>query len=169
MSSTSSASLAEVRFKPSVRMLQALTWIHLLAACAIIAIFPDRPMPILSLTMLLSVSWLFSRRATALGFGPLAIQRLIARADGSWWGSRADGLEGLVQILPDSVVLSSLVILQLRWADQKVSTRLIIMPSASEHADFRGACPLESMRRLRQQLILTKGQKGQMSGNPDVQ
>jgi hypothetical protein len=146
MSSAVSSTVADVSLKPSLRALRYAQWLHMLVAVALPFATSDAryALPLLGL---IGASWIHLRRHAALGFGNAAVRRIVSRQDGSWWIESAADSQG-ARLLPDSVVMSRLLVLRFRADNAKVSTRLIL----GDEADA------EALRRLRMQLLAHRGE-----------
>jgi toxin CptA len=141
MSSAASSIVADVALKPSVRALQIAFWLHVVPA-ALLPFAVQERLPALAILALILVSWMLVRRHAALGFGPKAIARVLARQDGTWWVERANGQGEDVQLLADSVATGWLLVLRFRRDDGTRLTRVILGDE----------CDADALRRLRVRL-----------------
>lgn len=147
MSSPASSIVADVALSSSMQGLQWAFWLHILPAAALPLAVSSKPIAII-LLVLIFASWRYVRRHAALGFGPRAITRILARDDGSWWiETEAEGGQA-AQLLPDSVVTAGLLVLRFHPDNGKSATRLVLGDEA----------PTENLRRLR--VRLSTGAKG---------
>lgn len=142
MSSNAFSATIDLRLKPSLRGMQFVVGLHVLAATlAMIAQPPDHLG--LALSGLLLVSWFSLRRHPVFGFGRKALTRLTWHADGPKWsvetsaGAASDAL-----LLPSTVVTHHLLVLNFRLADGSRRSRAILGDEAEA----------ELLRRLRARL-----------------
>lgn len=144
-SSNSSAPTADVtvelRLRPSFRLLWAAMLLH--SICLALLIVAEPPtLAMLALAAGIGASWLWVRRHPALGFGPRAINRLIAHGDGGWTLQSADREPFTAELLDDSIVRGPLLVLRFRAVDGRGCTRAL----AGDEAQA------EMLRRLRARL-----------------
>ena len=141
MSSAGSSIVADVALQPSLRAVQWAFWLHAIPAALLPFVSPP-PWFAVGILLLIFASWMFTRRHAALGFGPRAIRRILARADGSWWIEDASGRGEDVRLLPDSVVTGGLLVLCFGNDAGRRRVRLILGSEGDE----------EALRRLRVRL-----------------
>ena len=152
MSSNAFSATIDLRLKPSLRGMQFVVGLHVLAATlAMIAQPPDHLG--LALSGLLLVSWFSLRRHPVFGFGRKALTRLTWHADGPKWsvetsaGAASDAL-----LLPSTVVTRHLLVLNFRLVDGSRRSRAILGDEAEA----------ELLRRLRARL-----KSGEALARPD--
>ena len=137
-SSSSSAYTVELRLQPSHRLLRIAALLH--SICLALLVVAEPPaMPMLALAAAIGASWLWLRRHPALGFGPRAITRMIAHADGRWSLQRPDGEPFDAELLDDTVARGPVLVLRFRAVDGATQVRAIGGDEA----------PAEMLRRLR--------------------
>lgn len=119
-------------------------WVFGLHFVCLILLFAAQPpeLPMIALAACIGASWFWVRRHPALGFGPRAVEQLIAHPDGSWTVQRANGAQFDGTLASDAVVRGPCLVLRFRLADGGAVTRLI---GGDE-------LPPESLRRLRARL-----------------
>jgi toxin CptA len=152
-SSAGSSTAVDCALRPSLRGLQWLFWLHVIPACAL-PLATTEPLYALPILALVALSWWRSRRHPALGFGPRAIVRILARADGSWWIETAAGGQS-AELLPDSLLTGWLLVLNFRGDDGKRHARVVMAGDTDDDA----------LRRLRARLHRPSRKQG---GNPST-
>lgn len=141
MSSVASSTVVDVTLTPSLRGLQAAFWLHVIPAC-LLPFATSEKLYALPILALIALSWWRTRRHAVLGFGRLAITRILARADGSWWIETADQGGHAAQLLPESIVTGWMLLLRFRCDSGRISSRLVMGGEADD----------EALRRLRVRL-----------------
>lgn len=138
----SSAATLEFALRPSLRALQ---WLLLLHAGAVALSFAAAPpkWAALGIAALLLVSWLRLRRHPAFGYGPQALVRLSAGADGRWTIETAAGQRETATLLDSSVVWPTLLVLGFREDNGRTRHRLVV----GDELDA------DALRRLRARLL----------------
>lgn len=124
MSSAASLSALDLSLRPSARAHRWAFWLHVLPA-ALLPLATRAPQWAVPLLLLILLSWAWVRRHRVFGYGPRAIQRILARPDGSWWLIRNDGQGGAASLSADSVVSGDLAVLRWRYDDGGVASRLL--------------------------------------------
>lgn len=112
MSSTPSEAL-ELAPRPSLRALTLLFWLHVGVLVVVLALLRTGPIAA-GLAALVAVSWIWSRRHPAFGFGPRALSRLTWHGDGHWTVEDARGQRSEAALLGSSVVHDFLIVLNFR-------------------------------------------------------
>lgn len=139
--STSFESTVDLTLRTSMRALRWAFGLH--ALCLVLLMLAEPPrMALIGLAALIGLSWLFTRRHAALGFGPKAIQRMVWHADGRWTLYRGKGAAVDAELAPDSIVRGSMLLLRFRIDGEPAASRLILGDELPE----------ESLRQLRARL-----------------
>lgn len=142
MSSNAFSATIDLRPRPSLRGLQMVVGLHVIAAAlAFIAQPPDHLGLVMSVALMLS--WFSLRRHPVFGFGRKALTRLTWHADGPTWTLASDA-GGTVdaQLLPSSRVTRLGVLLNFRLANGQQRSRVLV----GDEVDA------DTMRRLRARL-----------------
>lgn len=142
MSSNSFADTVDVSPRPSMRAFRWMFFLH--TGLLLLVAFALQPGVIFFvLITLLALSWLGLRRHAVFGFGPRAVVRMIWHADGHWTLHQANGQSFDVELLPDSIVHASLLVLNFKPKAGGRKTRILLGDELAE----------EPMRRLRARLL----------------
>lgn len=124
MSSNSFAGTVELRLRPSVRALQVVFVLHILAVGLVpFAMAPGKPM--LALLLAFAGSWLWLRRHPVFGFGLRAIDRVVWHADGAW-SVRIGGELRDATLQDSSYVHPRLLVLNFKLADGSRRSRALL-------------------------------------------
>lgn len=114
MSSPGFSATIELRPRPSIRAVQWLLALHVLAIALLFLAAPPKGIALGS-AALIYASWLFTRRAPAAGYGPKALTRLIWHADSTAWTvETANGASEDAELLGSSLVQPWLIVLNFR-------------------------------------------------------
>ena len=143
MSSNACSATIDLRPRPSLRALQVIVGLHVIAA---ILAFIARPPDHLGLAMsvALMLSWFRLRRHPAFGFGRRALSRLTWHADGpKWTVESAAGGAVDAALLPSTRVTRFGVVLNFRLADGRRRSRVLL----GDELDA------DTLRRLRLRLL----------------
>ena len=142
MPGTGSTGAIDASLQPSLRALQWAFWLHVIPACLLPFATTEKfyALPILGL---IALSWLCTRRHSALGFGPQAVGRILARTDGSWWIETANEGGQAAQLQADSFVSGWLLVLRFRTERGRRYSRLLVGGEADEAV----------LRKLRMRLL----------------
>ncbi|WP_293387236.1 protein YgfX [Nevskia sp.] len=121
MSSNSFNATIDLRPRASLRGLQGLVIVHVVAAALVFAAQPPDSSGLL-LSGLLMLSWFSLRRHSLLGFGPKALTRLTWHAadhtgSAKWTVENGNGASFEATLLPSSIVKSQLMLLNFQLAD----------------------------------------------------
>ena len=127
-----------------MRALRGAFALHLLCFALLLAAQPPI-VPMLALTAVFAGSWAWVRRHAALGLGAHAWTRLIWHAEGGWTLHRADARLAEAELLPDSIVRPSVIVLRFRLQDGRSTVRILLGDEL----------PPEALRRLRARLSTT--------------
>lgn len=146
MSSPGFNATLDLQLRPSLRMVQAMLALHLIAIVLVFLAAPAKSAGLL-LSFLILISWLRLRRPAAAGYGAGALRRLIWHADDDGWRVETSaGQASDARLLPGSVVWSWLIVLNFRLASGARRSRLLL----GDEADA------EQLRRLRARLLSTE-------------
>ncbi len=141
MSSAASSTVVDLTLAPSLRGVQAAFWLHVIPI-GLLPFATSEKLYALPILALIALSWWRMRRHSVLGFGRMAITRILARGDGSWWiETPAQGGEH-ARLLPESIVTGWLLVLRFRCDSGKARVRLVMGGEADD----------EALRRLRVRL-----------------
>ncbi|MES0873589.1 protein YgfX [Sinimarinibacterium thermocellulolyticum] len=114
----------DLSLRPSMRALRAVFVLHL--CCLGLLVWAQPPtLPLLVFAAAVAGSWLWVRRHPALGFGPRALVRLVAHADGGFSLYQADGTRRQGRLLDDAIVRGPWLVLRFAADDGARSVRLI--------------------------------------------
>lgn len=142
MSSNAFSATIELQLRASLRGMQLVVGLHVLAASLSMVARPPDHLGLL-LSRLLLVSWFSLRRHPLIGFGPRALSRLIWHADRPDW--RIETTAGAVAdatLLPSTVVTRFVIVLNFQLADGRRRSRALFGDEADP----------ELLRRLRARL-----------------
>ena len=129
--------------RASLRALTLLFWLHVAVLGALL--FALRQGPVLAgLAALVALSWLFTRRHPAFGFGPRALTRLTWHAAGGWTVHDGGGNALAAELLGNSTVHDWLLVLNFRLEDGERRSRALLGDELEP----------ELLRRLRARLKL---------------
>ena len=146
MSSPPFDSTIDLAPRASLRALTLLFWLHVaVLAGLMIALSPGPAMA--GLAALSALSWLWTRRHPAFGFGPRALTRLTWHADGTWTVHNAAGASSTAELLGNTLVHEYLLVLNFQFQDGRRRTRALL----GDELDT------ELLRRLRGRLRLERG------------
>lgn len=142
MSSNACSATIELRPRPSLRGLQMVVGLHVIAAAlAFVAQPPDHLGLVLSAALMLS--WFGLRRHPVFGFGPRALSRLTWHADSPKWTVETAGGTAVDAILLPSTRVTRLgLVLNFRLASGRRRSRVLV----GDEIDA------ETLRRLRMRL-----------------
>jgi toxin CptA len=144
MSSTGFSATIELRPRPSVRAVQWLLSLHVLAVALLFLAEPPKWIG-LGFAAALFASWQLTRRAPAAGYGPKALTRLIWHADSTAWTvETASGASDDAELLGSSLVQPWLIVLNFRL---KTSGRRVTRALLGDELDA------ELLQRLRRRLL----------------
>lgn len=143
MSSSSFNATLDLALKPSLRAVQAMLVLHLVAITLAFLAAPPKGMGIV-LSLLIFASWFRLRRPAAAGYGAAAITRLVWHAEGGLWRvETASGHASDAELFGSSLVWPRLLVLNFRLKEGGKRTRLFL----GDELDA------ESLRRLRARLL----------------
>lgn len=136
--------------KPSLRALTWLFWLHTAALALSLWALPEgAPMALSAGAILLS--WIWTRRHPAFGFGPRALARLTWHPAGGsapgWTLHEASGARIDAELEGSSIVHDRLLVLNFRAAGGARRTRVLLGDELDE----------DLQRRLRARLALARG------------
>jgi toxin CptA len=144
MSSPGFSATIELRPRPSLRAVQWLLALHVLAIALVFLAEPPKWIG-LGFAAALFASWQLTRRAPAAGYGPKALTRLIWHADSTTWTiETASGSSEDAELLGSSLVQPWLIVLRFRL---KKSGR------RSSRALLGDELDAELLQRLRRRLL----------------
>lgn len=127
--------------KPSARAHHLLFWVHVLPLALLPMAMQTGPWMI-GIALLIGASWVYVRRHPAFGYGPRAIIGITADSEGRWSIRNRAGKRLDAELLGDSSVLSSALILNFRDSTGRRRTRVLLGDEAAP----------EAWRRLRARL-----------------
>lgn len=133
----------DLQLRPSARAHHLLFWLHVLPLALLPAAMQTGP-AMLAVAGVIGLSWLWVRRHPAFGYGPRAILRIVSDPEGRWSLQNSAGTRLSAELLDDSTVLSSILILNFRSGDGRRRTRVLLGDEA----------PPEALRRLRARLAM---------------
>lgn len=142
MSSNAFSATIDLTLRPSLRGMQLVVGLHVLAASLAMVAQPPDHLGLL-LSGLLLLSWFSLRRHPLIGFGKRALSHLIWHADGPDWrlettgGSASDAT-----LLPSTLITRHLLVLNFKLADGSRRSRALFGDEADP----------ELLRRLRARL-----------------
>lgn len=125
-----------------MRALRGLVVLHLTVVALVFLAQPPK-WPALAIAALVFVSWVSLRRHAAFGYGPRALRRLIAHAEGGWTIEQAAATPERAERLPGAPVTSALTIVRFKTDAGRSYARVLV----GDEADA------ESLRRLRARLL----------------
>jgi toxin CptA len=142
MSSNAFSATIDLRLRPSLRGMQLVVGLHVLAASLSMIAQPPDHLGLL-LSGLLLVSWFSLRRHPVIGFGKKALGRLTWHADGPKWSvETATGAASDATLLPSTLVTRFVLVLNFKLADGSRRSRALFGDEADP----------ELLRRLRARL-----------------
>jgi toxin CptA len=134
--------------RPSLRALSLLFWIHTaVLVLALAALKPGLPMALLAAGV--AVSWFWTRRHPAFGYGKRALTRLTWHAEGGWTLHDASGAQFDGELQGNSLAHDALLILNFRLKDGGRRSRALLGDEVDE----------ELLRRLRARLRMARGRQ----------
>ncbi len=142
MSSNAFSATIDLRPRASLRGMQLIVGLHVLAASLAMVAQPPDHLGLL-LSGLLLISWFSLRRHPVIGFGKKALTRLTWHADGPKWSLETPaGTASDATLLPSSLVTRHLLVLNFKLADGSRRSRAL----------FGDELEPELLRRLRARL-----------------
>lgn len=130
MSLNNSASTTDITLRPSMRALQLLFVLHLLA-CGLLFFSMDPGQPMAAMAIGFAFSWLWLRRHPVFGYGQRAISRLTWHADGQWTLTEQSGLSSGAELKGNSIVHPRLIVLNFQLKDGSRRSRAILGDEAT--------------------------------------
>ncbi|WP_293372527.1 protein YgfX [Nevskia sp.] len=126
MSSNAFSATLDLRPRPSLRGMQLIVGLHVLAASLAMIAQPPDHMGLL-LSGLLLISWFSLRRHPVIGFGKKALIRLTWHADSPKWSlETAAGEASDATLLPSTLVTRHLLVLNFKLADGRRRSRALV-------------------------------------------
>lgn len=141
MDATAGRTTVDLLLKPSARAHQWLFWLHTAPLVLLPMAMREGPWMV-ALAFGIALSWVWLRRHPAFGFGPRALVRIIAHADGRWTLENPSRKALAAQLLGDSFVRPWLMVLNFRSEDGRRRTRIVLGDETTP----------EALRRLRVRL-----------------
>lgn len=142
MSSNSFADTVDVSPHPSMRAFRWMFFLHTgLLLLVAFALQPD--VIFFVLITLLALSWMGLRRHPVFGFGQRAIIRMVWHVEGRWTLHEASGKTFEAELLPNTILHASLMVLNFKLKTGGRKTRVLLGDELAE----------EPMRRLRARLL----------------
>ena len=137
------AATIDLKLRPSLRAVQCLLALHGAAVGLTLLAQPPK-WAALALAALFALSWARLRRHPVFGYGPRALARIVAHAEGEEWTvEQASGERADAQLLGGSFVHPLLIVLNFKRADGKRCSRALLGDETSP----------ELLRRLRARLL----------------
>ena len=131
----------DLQLNPSMRAHHWLFWLHALPL-VVLPLATRGGWPMLAGAGAIGLSWLCLRRHRVFGYGPHALVRILAQADGAWRLRERSGREVQARLLNDSYVQSLILVLNFRDEAGRRRTRVLLGDEI----------PAEALRRLRRRL-----------------
>lgn len=126
MSSNAFSATIDLRPRSSLRGMQLIVGLHVLAASLAMVAQPPDHLGLL-LSGLLLISWFSLRRHPVIGFGKRALTRLTWHADSPKWSvETATGITSDASLLPSTLVTRHLLVLNFKLADGSRRSRALI-------------------------------------------
>lgn len=143
MSSSSFSATLDLTLKPSLRALQWVLAVHLVAIALAFVAAPPKTLGLV-LSLLILASWFRLRRPAVAGYGRAALTRLVWHHEGGRWRvETAAGEASEAELLGSSVVSAALIVLNFRLDDGRRRSRLLLGDEIDTAA----------LRRLRARLL----------------
>lgn len=131
----------DVVLRPSARAHHLMFWMHVLPL-GLLPMAMETGTWMVAVAFAIGLSWVRVRRHAAFGYGPAAIVRVAVDPEGRWSIQNPGGTRLDVTLQRDSVLWSSLQILNFRGPDGRRRTRVLVGDEAEPDA----------LRRLRTKL-----------------
>lgn len=131
----------DIRLKPSARAHHLLFWLHVMPL-VLLPMAMGSGAAMVAVAFGVALSWVWLRRHAAFGYGPRAVVRVLANADGRWTLENRDGERVEAELLSDTYVQPWVLILNFRAANGRRRTRILLGDETTP----------EALRRLRARL-----------------